>query len=220
MVDVIVRVLPVFWCKHDDFPNHILGFLRSFSSSHLRLAPLMRLGTVRVRLGGPARAYTRGLCCFQPQGSPTYLVLRLCEGVSLCTRTGSTLAALPKAAPAGGILARSEPLRPVSIGPQGTAQKYMGRAVFSNVMACAEGRSSVRVVTRTAGMKLSRSTAWLLYSYCSRRKFTFLEEFSHISVTISHILQRFFEFLQRINQPLYILFQLDITFVILLLPQN
>lgn len=23
VVDVIVRVLPVFWCKHDNFPNHI-----------------------------------------------------------------------------------------------------------------------------------------------------------------------------------------------------
>ena len=59
----------------------------------------MRLGTVRVRSGRPARAYTRGLCCFQPQGSPTCLVLRPCDGVSLCTRTGSTLAVVPKAAP-------------------------------------------------------------------------------------------------------------------------
>lgn len=68
---------------------------------------------------------------------------------------------MPRVAPAGGILARSESLRPVSIEPQGTAQKDMGRAVFSDVMACAEGRSSVRVVTRTAGMKLSRSTTAL-----------------------------------------------------------
>lgn len=86
----------------------------------------MRLGTVRVRSGRPARAYTRGLCCFQPQGSPTGLVLRPCGGVSLCTRTGSTLAAMPKAAPhrwhSRSVGATSGP---VLGGPLVVAQSFM-----------------------------------------------------------------------------------------------
>ena len=59
----------------------------------------MRLGAVRVRSGKTcAGVYQRSLLLSTP-GQPHSLVLRPCGGVSLCTRTGSTLAAMPKAAP-------------------------------------------------------------------------------------------------------------------------
>lgn len=62
MVNIAVCFLSVFWCKHDNFPNHIIGFY-DFLPHH--------------------------------------------KGVSSRTRTGSTLADLPKAVPEGGVLARS-----------------------------------------------------------------------------------------------------------------
>ena len=62
-------------------------------------------GTVRVRSGKTCAGVYQGSLLLSTQGQPHGLDFRPCKGVSLCTRTESTLAALPKAVPAGGILA-------------------------------------------------------------------------------------------------------------------
>lgn len=54
------------------------------------------------------------------------------------------------------------------------------------VVACAAGCSSVRVVPRTADVKLSRSMALRLCFYCRRAKLVFLETNRHIPMTIRH----------------------------------
>ena len=88
------------------------------------------IGNSTGQVGQDLRGRIPGVsAAFNPRAAPHAW---FSEGVSLCIRTGSTLAAMPKAAPADGILARSESPWPVLIGPQGTAQKYMGRAVLSN----------------------------------------------------------------------------------------
>lgn len=56
------------------------------------------------------------------------------------------------------------------------------------VVACAAGRSSVRAVTRTAGVRLSKYRASRLYFDCNRGKFVFLETNGHIPMTIGHSL--------------------------------
>ena len=58
------------------------------------------------------------------------------------------------------------------LSPKGGSEGY---GVCSDVMACAAGRSSVRVVPRTADVKLSRSMAFRLCSYCREKKVGFLE---------------------------------------------
>ena len=60
------------------------------------------------------------------------------------------------------------------------------------VVARAGGRSSVRAVTRTAGVNFSKYEAFRLYFDCSRAQFVFLEWISHNSVTNSHKLSQFF----------------------------
>lgn len=68
---------------------------------------------------------------------------------------------------------------------------FAERIVFdSEVMACAAGRSSVRVVPRTADVKLSKSTALRPCFYCKEAKPDFLESIMHIrgiNVRVMHI---------------------------------
>ena len=128
-------------------------------------------GTVRDGSGKTRAGVYQGSLLLSTPGQPHGLDLRPHKGVSLCTRTGSTLTALPKAAPAGGILAH-----------------WRGAFVPLQVMACAVGRSSVRAVTRTAGVRLSKYRASRLYFDCNRGKFVFLETNGHIPMTIGHSL--------------------------------
>lgn len=55
-----------------------------------------------------------------------------------------------------------------------------GYGVCSDVMACAAGRSSIRVVPRTADVKLSKCMALRLCFYCREVKPDFLESIMHI----------------------------------------
>ena len=119
----------------------------------------MSLGTVRARSGKTCAGIYQGSLLLSTPGQPH---TPGSQAVRRC------LIVYPDRVNADG-LAKDRPrrwhsrsvgaLRPVSIVPQGTAQNFEGCAVFSDVMACAVGRSSVRVVTRTADVKFSRSTA-------------------------------------------------------------
>ena len=68
---------------------------------------------------------------------------------------------------------------PVSGRTAGGGTKIKKCTAFSNVLTCAVGRSSVRVVPHTAGMKFQGAQPLWLYSYCNRENFGFLEEISH-----------------------------------------
>ena len=140
----------------------------------------MRLGAVWVRSGKTCAGVYQGSLLLSTPGQPHSLVLRPCGGVSLCTRTGSTLAALPKAAPhrwhSRSVGATSGP---VSGRTAGGGTKIKKCTSFSNILTCAVGRSSVRVVPHTAGMKFQGAQPLWLYSYCNRENFGFLEEISH-----------------------------------------
>lgn len=69
------------------------------------------------------------------------------------------------------------------LSPKGGSEGY---GVCSDIMACAAGRSSVRVVPHTADVKLSRSTTSRLCFYCRGAKLVFLETNRHIPMTIRH----------------------------------
>jgi len=86
--------------------------------------------------------------------------------------------------------------RSTEVGSGWAAQKFQVYALpkgkrkwcagFPNVMACAAGRSSVWMVTRTAGMKLSMYRALRLYLIVADVSFFFYRPMG-IFMTIGHI---------------------------------
>lgn len=124
----------------------------------------MRLGTVRVRSGKTCAGVYQGSLLLSTPGqphTPGSQAVRRCLIVYLDrVNAGGHAKDRPRRWHSRSVGA----LRPVSIGPQGTAQNFEECAVFSDVLACAVGRSSVRVVTRTAGIKLSMFIALMAVS--------------------------------------------------------
>lgn len=124
----------------------------------------MRLGTVRVRSGKTCAGVYQGSLLLSTPGQPHMpgsQAVRRCLIVYLDrVNAGGHAKDRPRRWHSRSVGA----LRPVSIGPQGTAQNFEECAVFSDVLACAVGRSSVRVVTRTAGIKLSMFIALMAVS--------------------------------------------------------
>ena len=124
----------------------------------------MRLGTVRVRSGKTCAGVYQGSLLLSTPGqphAPGSQAVRRCLIVYLDrVNAGGHAKDRPRRWHSRSVGA----LRPVSIGPQGTAQNFEECAVFSDVLACAVGRSSVRVVTRTAGIKLSMFIALMAVS--------------------------------------------------------
>lgn len=137
------------------------------------------------------------------------------------TRAGVYLGSLLISTPGGALRPGSQAgLRRLIVGPDrvsagGLAKDLPTQVAFSltggdssplRVVARAGGRSSVRVVTRTAGVKLSRSGSLWLYSYCTGNSLNLLERDWHIAVPVWHCLEFVFERFKLFYQNLNIIF--------------
>ena len=137
------------------------------------------------------------------------------------TRAGVYLGSLLISTPGGALRPGSQTglrcliVAPDRVSAESLAKDLPAQVAFSltggggcplRIMARAGGRSAVRVVTRTAGIRLSMCRAFRLYFYCTGNFLNLLERDWHITVPVWHSLELVFERFKLFYQNLNIIF--------------